>query len=250
MKMKKIALFTLLIMVCLEGFCQILHPKKDLKNTIRVNLTSPMLFGDRFMALGYERVLNEKSSFSINAGRFSLPELRRINTDKIEILDNRTLKESGFHIVGDYRFYLLKENKHKAPRGVYIGPYAMYNYLSRDVRWNILMEESENTVDFNLRLNNTIIGFQLGYQFVFGKRFSLDLILLGPGYGRYDLKTKIKTDLDPTTQEAFFDALNDAISGRIPGFERVIEPGEIKRTGGFKNSTFGYRYVANFGFRF
>jgi hypothetical protein len=248
--MKSFSLFGVLFLVFFGVYGQEPIPKRDFKNTIRVNLTSPMLFGDRFMAFGYERVLNERSSFSINVGRFSLPELRRINTDKIEVLDSRTLKESGFHIVGDYRFYLLKENRHKAPRGIYIGPYAMYNNLNRDLRWNIVYEETANTVDFNLRLNNTIVGFQLGYQFIFGRRFSLDLVLLGPGYGWYDLKTNIKTDMDPETQEAFFDALNDAISGRIPGFETVINPGDIKRTGGFRASTFGYRYVANFGFRF
>jgi hypothetical protein len=248
--MKSFSLFAVLFLVFFGVNGQDTIPKKDFKNTIRVNITSPMLFGDRFMAFGYERVLSKKSSFSINVGRFSLPELRRINTDKIEVLDSRTLKESGFHLVGDYRFYLLKENRHNAPRGIYIGPYAMYNNLNRDVRWNINMEEAQSTVDFNMRLNNTIIGFQLGYQFVFGKRFSLDLVLLGPGYGRYDLKTTVKTDMDPETQEAFFDALNDAISGRIPGFETVINPGDIKKTGGFRTSTFGYRYVANFGFRF
>jgi hypothetical protein len=248
--MKSFSLFAVLFLVFFGVYGQDIIPKRDLKNTIRVNLTSPMLFGDRFMAFGYERVLTEKSSFSINIGRFSLPELRRINTDNIEVLDSRTLKESGFHIVGDYRFYLLKENRHTAPRGIYIGPYAMYNNLNRDVRWNINMEEAQSTVDFNMRLNNTIVGFQLGYQFVFWKRFSLDLVLLGPGYGQYDLKTTVKTDMDPETLEAFFDALNDAISGRVPGFETVINPGDIKKTGGFRTSTFGYRYVANFGFRF
>jgi hypothetical protein len=248
--MKSLSLFAAIFLVFFGVYGQDTIPKREFKNTVRLNMSSPILFGDRFMALGYERVLNEKRSFSINIGRFSLPELRRINTDEIEVLDNRTLKESGFHIVGDYRFYLMKENKYKAPRGIYIGPYAMYNYLNRDVRWNAVYDETASNLDFNLRLNNTIIGFQLGYQFIFGKRFSLDLILLGPGYGWYDLKTKLKSDLDPEAQEAFFDALNEAISGRIPGFEGIIEPGEIKRTGGFKTTNFGFRYVANFGFRF
>ncbi|MFD2200253.1 hypothetical protein [Shivajiella indica] len=248
--MKTISLFPLLFLVLFGVYGQDSIPKKDLKNTVRLNMSSPLLFGDRFLALGYERVLNEKRSFSINVGRFSLPELRRINTEEFEVLDNRTVKESGFHIVGDYRFYLLKENKHKAPRGVYIGPYAMYNYLNRDVRWNVVYDEVTSNMDFNLRLNNTIVGFQLGYQFIFWKRFTLDLVLAGPGYGWYDLKTNIKTDLDPEQQQAFFDALNEAISGRVPGFEGIIEPGEIKRTGGFKTTNFGFRYVANFGFRF
>ena len=248
--MKKITLLTLLIMVCLEGFCQILNPKKDLKNTIRINLTSPMLFGEKFNAIGYERVLNEKRSFSINLGRFTLPELRRVNTDNIPGLGPRTLKERGFHIVGDYRFYLQKENRHNAPRGVYIGPYATFNTLNREIQWPFETETANNVIDFDLRLNTAIVGFQLGYQFIFWKRFTLDLVLAGPGLGRYDLRNTLKSDLSPEDRQALFDDLYEAISGRFPGFEHVVNPDELRRTGGFKTSTFGFRYVANFGVRF
>jgi hypothetical protein len=248
--MKTIILFAVLFMVFLEGFSQDTIPKRDYKNTVRINLTSPMLFGERFIALGYERTIKDNQSFSVNIGRFTLPELSRVNTEEIDVLESRNVKETGFHIVGDYRFYLQKENRHKAPRGIYIGPYATYNYLNREVQWPIQGETSVNNIEFNLKLNNAIIGFQLGYQFIFKERFTLDLVLAGPGYGWYKLKTGLETDLSPEDQEAFFDALNEAIKGRIPGFEHVIEPGEIQRTGGFNTTNFGYRYVANFGFRF
>ena len=57
--------------------------KKNLKNTIRINLTNPMIFGDGCFMVGYERTIGKHQSISANIGRFSLPRLVDINTDSI-----------------------------------------------------------------------------------------------------------------------------------------------------------------------
>ena len=47
---------------------------KNLKNTVRINLTNPLIFGEKFNVLGYERVINDYQTASIGMGRFSFPK--------------------------------------------------------------------------------------------------------------------------------------------------------------------------------
>ena len=39
--------------------------------------------------------------------------------------------DKGINLSVDYRFYLKNENRHGAPRGVYLAPYASYNSFIR-----------------------------------------------------------------------------------------------------------------------
>ena len=81
--------------------------KKVLKNSVKVNLTNPMIFGSECYMMGYERTIGNHQSFSVNIGRFSIPKLASINTDSITEL-SKTTSSKGFHFSGDYRFYLCK----------------------------------------------------------------------------------------------------------------------------------------------
>ena len=108
---------------------------KNLKNTVRINLTNPMIFGDRFNVFGYERVINDYQTVSVGMGRFSFPKFSLIDRDSIKM--DRNYTDKGFNFSLDYRFYLQKENRHKAPRGVYIGPFYAYNYFSRENHWEL-----------------------------------------------------------------------------------------------------------------
>ena len=49
--------------------------EKKFKNTVRFNITNPLIFGDKSLVVGYERVLNDSKSFSINIGQSELPDL-------------------------------------------------------------------------------------------------------------------------------------------------------------------------------
>lgn len=73
------------------------------------------------------------------------------------------------------------------------------------------------TVNTNFKLNIHAIGFQIGYQFVFWDRMSLDLILAGPGIGVYSLKTDLNTTLSPDQESEFFDKLNQYLENHLPG---------------------------------
>jgi hypothetical protein len=223
--------------------------KKVLKNSVKLNLTNPMIFGDQCYMLGYERTIGAHQSFSLNIGRFSMPKVFNINTDSIKEVSKST-QSKGFHLSGDYRFYLQNENKHNAPRGVYIGPYFTYNSFTRNYTLSATTPSftGDLNADFSFRIAS--VGFQLGYQFLFWNRVSLDLILFGPGIASYKLKTNLSTTLDADTESELFQKINDALSQKIPGYDLVLKPGTFERTGSTNTTSFGYRYVVMLGFRF
>ena len=224
--------------------------QKAYKNTVRFNLTNPMLFGSKSLIFGYERVLNKRRSFSVNIGQASFPPLDFINSDSLRA--DKLDDEKGYHISADYRFYLSKENKYDAPRGVYIGPYVAYNYFERENSWSLKSTNggSLQTVESKTSLSVFNVGGQLGYQFLLWKRISLDMILLGPGIAFYDLKASLGSNLSEEDRKKFFESLNEALEDKFPGYSVVIDEGEFRNKGTANTTSLGFRYMVMVGFRF
>lgn len=220
--------------------------KKVRKNTILINLSNPMLISDRFQIIGYERILPHNQSFTVNLGMFSIPKFTGNLADSLGL--NTDFKDRGFHFSTDYRFYLKKENKYAAPRGVYLAPYYTYNHLNRENSWNIDGRIEE--VYTNFKLNIHTIGAELGYQFVFWDRVALDLILMGPGFGFYNVKAEVGTNLSQEDESKLFDKLNEILADRIPGYDKVIEAGEFSKKGTYNVESIGFRYLVRVGYRF
>lgn len=222
------------------------------KNTIRINLTNPLIFGDRSLVLGYERTIGEHQSFSINAGLAKLPEF-----DLISIADDsivqlyRDSKDKGYNFTADYRFYLASENKHRAPRGLYIGPFASHVYMGRENTWNIDIEDGfKGEVITNLDFRMTAVGAQLGYQFVFWKRVALDFVLLGPSVAWYSVEAKLDTTFDPDEESLIYQKINEILTERFPGYTFAIDDVEFKKTGTTNTRSYGFRYTIHLGYRF
>ena len=228
------------------------HAQKDTahKNTVRLNVTNPMIFGTHSRQVGYERLIGTNQSFSVNIGTASFPILTFGNTDTTISLLAKDYEDRGFHISGDYRFYLKKENKYPAPRGVYIGPFYSYNYFNRINTWSLSSDSFQGSVQSDISLNIHTIGFELGYQFVFWNRLSVDLLLMGPGIGYYGIDTKLNTTLSPEDEDLFFETLNSILSEKIPGYDQVIGPGNLSNSGSFRTASIGFRYMVMLGFRF
>lgn len=219
------------------------------KNTIYFNVTNPLLFGSKAKIFGYERVLGKHQSISVNIGRMGLPKFGKgSSNDSVSLQKNS--KDKGLHLAAEYRFYLQNENRHEAPRGVYIGPYYSYNQFSRSNDWQLKTTNFTGDVNSDLNLSIHTVGVQLGYQFVFWKRIALDLILIGPGIANYKVKTKLHTTLDPDEEALFFEKLNEYLQDKIPGYNMVIKEGDFNRSGSTNTTSFGFRYMVNIGFRF
>lgn len=227
-----------------------INEKKNRKNTVKINLTSPMLFGSNNYVLGYERTIRSHQSFSVHLGTFSLGQAIKFDTDSITNL-NKDVNSIGISLSGDYRFYLAKENKFNSPHGLYIGPYFAYNKFIRTFDLEVTTVSSaieQMNVEYSFRVET--LGFQLGYQFVFWDRLSLDLILFGPGISFYKAKADLSTTLDPGLETELFTKLNEILQEKIPGYSLVVKPGSFEKSGSVNTTSAGYRYVIMLGFRF
>jgi hypothetical protein len=102
--------------------------------------------------------------------------------------------------------------------------------------------------DFRFRIAS--VGFQMGYQFVFWNRVSLDMVLFGPGIASYKIKTDLGTTLPPDQESELFQKINEALKAKIPGYDFVLDPGSYEKTGSLNTTSLGFRYVIMLGIRF
>jgi hypothetical protein len=223
-------------------------PDKQLKNTIRVNISNPMIFGWKYNVIGYERVIKDYQTASVSLGRIGFPKLDILNTDSLGITDQ--YNDKGYNFSVDYRFYLRKENKNLAPRGVYIGPYYALNHFSRDVKWDLHSETFDGTVTSSTKIAANFFGAQLGYQFVLWNRMAIDLILMGPGWWAFSIKTDFDTSLPQEDASELLEKLNGMLQDKFPGSDFVITGDDFKASDFSRADKIGFRYMINLGFRF
>lgn len=221
------------------------------KNTVRINLTNPVIFGERSFILGYERTIGEHQSFSLNGGTATLPKFKLISIADDSIVQlYKSSKDRGYNFTGDYRFYLASENKYRAPRGLYIGPYASHVFMGRENTWTLNTETFQGEVITDFTFNMTAIGAQLGYQFVIWKRVALDFVLLGPSVAWYSLNAKLDTNLNADDESALYSKIDDILKNRFPGYSFVLDDIDFKKTGSTDTQSFGFRYTIHLGYRF
>lgn len=229
---------------------QEVYPDTALKNSIRLNLTPLLVTSSAESAtLGYERIIGNQQSFSINLGHLSLPAL--VTTEDgspVEWISN--LRNTGFIASADYRFY-FKRNRYFAPDGLYWGPYAAYYYIDKASRINLIENEAiQGTAVVQTYFNMFNVGLQLGYQFVFWDRWTLDLVLLGPGMGFYSGQVSLDPDVQLSDDKEYLQGVFDALKEIYPGAATLIQDQEINSKGDFNFRALGYRMVVQFGYRF
>ncbi len=101
---------------------------------------------------------------------------------------------SGVGITPEFRYYVTNSAQ-DAPRGLYVGPWVRYQSFNT----KIVVEDFFTGQEEEGKISATNIGGGaiLGYQWLFGDSFSLDMFL-GPGYGSGSSKvvTDTSTGLD------------------------------------------------------
>lgn len=231
-----------------EGQTAAADSTKQRKNIVRISLTQPLLFGNNNWVLGYERVINPYQSISINAGIASLPKIISIDIDSLEVYKDS--KTTGYNVSMDYRFYLQKENKFKAPRGVYIGPYAYLYSIDRNNSWNYERNGNMKEFDTEQKLRFYGAGFELGYQFVFWNRLAIDMVLVGPGITRYSYEAKINGELSVDEESDIVQGLKAWMDEKYPGMDIIWGDKQVDAKGRVSTTSFGYRYLIHVGFLF
>ncbi|WP_336518418.1 hypothetical protein [Pollutibacter soli] len=254
-KIQQAAAFVFCMMIAchsMTGFSQSQDSTKQrqFKNVIRYNLSGALLFGvDRYVVFGYERILSKRQSMSMNIGRASLPKLVTISTDSFQL--QKDLKNNGFNFSLDYRFYLQKENKYNAPHGLYIGPYYSFNNFERENQYTFLKSGGTTQVaSSDTKFSIHTIGGELGYQFVLWKRFSIDLVMIGPGISAYKIEAKFGSDLTEEQRAQLRDAVQDMLTQKFPGMNYVLSDKELNANGVMKTTSIGFRYIVHIGFVF
>ncbi len=212
------------------------------KNTLRINLFRKLVFGGDNYVFGYERVLSPTQSVSLNVGYITFP-LVVIRTPTTTIRRSNT--RAGLSLGLDYRFYLKSKNRNPAPDGVYIGPYIIHVGTRSDnnITWRAL------DLDVGTRLRVSTFGVQMGYQFVIKKRFTLDLILLAPGYTQYKFDFLVRTEIDEQQLNDLLEAIAERFDAQLPVID-IIDIEVFKRTGRASTWNLGARLAFQIGFHF
>lgn len=216
-------------------------------NTIRLDLTSNVLYSDALI-FSYERVVRPNQSFVITGGPEKFPKIGSFG-DNIQVQNDR--KRVGVKVGAEYRFYLKKENKYYAPRGVYIGPYVSYHNFHNER--DLMVENSDgSTVEasFSTRLNVLNIGAQLGYQFIIGNRWAIDLMFIGPSVSRYSAKMNLDGDFSNVELDDAQQEIVDKLVEKFPMLRDLVDEDEVTVKGKSSIWSAGWRYQFQIGYHF
>jgi hypothetical protein len=215
------------------------------RNTIKVDITSHWLYRNAYN-LSYERVTLPNQSFVVTVGYQEFPRTSSLGSHVGVKADN---DRNGYKYGGEYRFYLKKENKFAAPRGVYIGPYFAYNGFRNNRIIEVDNDGLKEQATLKSKLGILNLGFQVGYQFIINNRFTIDLVFVGPSISHYKytlaLEGNYTFDKDDITNEIILDLID-----RFPMLDDVISEGEVSRKGKLDTWSYGYRYQLLVGYHF
>lgn len=219
------------------------------RNTIKYHFISTALYEDESFVLSYERITKPNQSFAIMAGVVQFP--LSVNLGSIVNVTSDGAK-NGFMFGGEYRFFLKKENKYPAPRGVFIGPYANTYRFGNDRTFTITPQDGSPPKEAILTSNISVIniGFQMGYQFVLNNRWTIDMVFIGPSISRYHLKARLDGDFDIDEEDLIGHELLLGLLDRFPLLKELLEDEEIDLQGSNNKWAPGFRYQLNLGYRF
>jgi len=222
-------------------------PSKDLKNTIKFTLTPKLLYPNSYL-FNYERVIRKNQTITLFGGYTELPLSLDLQLADAKL--GKTKDNSGYSIGADYRFYLPKENRNNAPHGVYLAPYICFYHFQLVRELLYTYDSILYSTDLKSRVNILLIGGQLGYQFVLGKRFVIDAVVFGPAVSHYNFNAKFSEELHGIDTNETLEAVIDALKEKFPLLKDFTGDQGISKTGTETFWYVGFRYDISIGFRF
>lgn len=215
------------------------------RNTIKIDLTGNLIYSNQYN-LSFERVVKQNQSYVVTLGYQEFPRIVNFGEN---IEGKREENRSGYKVGGEYRFYLKKENKFSAPKGVYIGPYVTALGFKSDRGIIYTGSDLPEEADLRSRLNILSIGAQLGYQFVFNDRWSIDLVLIGPSFSKYNFKAKLEGDFEFDAEDVQNEILQGLLN-KFPILEELLDKKVLDSSGTLDTWALGYKYQFLIGYRF
>lgn len=218
------------------------------KNVIKFNPTPMLLWSMKNITFSYERILNPKQSIALTLGYLEFPSLFR---DTIGSLLNITSREKyGINVALEYRFYLGKRNSRPIPDGLYVAPFASYYsyHFKNEVDIMHTVLDSAGAVKGNFSIFN--VGVELGYQFVFWKRLTLDFVLVGPAVSYYGGGLDITGNINFEKLKEINEELYNKLLQKYPLIGDYVVNKSFKQNGKLDLFSIGFRYLVQIGFHF
>ena len=225
------------------------RPAPRFKNVIKFNPTPMLLWSKNNATLSYERFIHRNQTAAISVGYL---EFGKLFTDDniLNLVEITSRKKGGVNICLEYRFYPFTRNPRPVPDGLYFGPYASFYGYWFENGLEIKNTTLLNNGKFNANFYIVNVGFELGYQFVFWKRITLDLVLAGPAVSYYGgkgiLSGNINTEEAEKLNTEFFNALRE----QYPFLGNLSKKIEFDQNGKLDLFSLGFRYLIQIGFHF
>jgi hypothetical protein len=221
------------------------------KNVLKYNLMPAAIFREpKNVSFSYERVVREGQSFSVGGGYLFFPNyVGNIGAINVVIGNN-----SGYTGNIDYRFYLRQLNERPAPNGIYIAPfYSIYNHRGT-VDFRYVDNSGNSPLAYQARISNNFtfhnFGVELGYQFIFFKRLTMDMILCGPAYSVYNIDFNIQSDLSADKKSELYQRYADRFFDQVPLFKKIMDKADFYKNGRSSGLTPNFRYTVQIGWHF
>ena len=219
------------------------------KNVIKLNPTRAILWDISNIALSYERYIHKNQTAAITVGYLKYGKLFK-DDDVLNILTITSRESGGFSVTMEYRFYPFKRNPRPVPDGLFIGPYASYYGYWFENDLDILNGNIVTNGKFEAEFHMANLGFELGYQFVFWKRLTLDLVMIGPSISYYHGKGVLSGNLTPEASELLNSEFFSTLREKYPVLAGISKNIEFDSRGRLDLLSVGFRYVIQIGFHF
>lgn len=218
------------------------------RNVIKFNPTPMVLFNVSNITISYERLLKKNNSIALQAGYLAFPNL--VQDTLIGLIEFKDKSRSGINLSFDYRNYIFDRNTRPAPDGMYLGGYISYYGLQFENKFDILHVEVDKEGSMDGKMNFVNLGMELGYQFVFWKRMTVDLLLFGPSLSMYKGAFNISGNLDADQITDIEEELVDILQDRFPYLGMIFSTEDLQFTGERTDFDIGFRYSISVGFHF
>jgi hypothetical protein len=219
------------------------------RNVIKFNPTPMLIWGEvRNITLSYERLVAKNKSVSLQLGYLIYPTL--LNGTVANLVHIEKGEKYGLNLAMDYRYYPSSRNRRPAPDGLYIGPYLSFYTFQFSNRFDILYTTIDQGGELYGRFNIVNLGFMIGYQFIFWKRFTLDMLLFGPSVSNYSGKLTISGNLDPEQIQHLDQEMVDKLLAKYPFLNALFSNENLEFTGNRTTMAVGLRYSIQLGFHF
>jgi len=218
------------------------------KNVIKWNITPMLLWSSKNITLSYERILGPKQSVTLTVGFLEFPSLFKDTIGGMVNINSR--EKFGINLGFEYRFYLMQRNRRPIPDGLYLAPYASYYGYSFKNGIDILQTTVDTAGLISGKFYIFNLGLELGYQFVFWKRFTLDLVVFGPSISYYGGSLAFSGGLNLEQIKDLDSEIYQKIKEKYPYIDTFFDNKTFLEKSNLDLFSLGFRYVIQLGFHF